>query len=123
MTVDLRELVAQLRELANDAVCCGNTQRGGYCCGSPVPAILTDEAKARDFGVAAFNALPALLDVLEDKDTVRVPKDEYECLRQLQFYARHANQENMVMRFLRDLDEIDKRNVKLAAHDRRKKNG
>lgn len=45
---------------------------------------------------------------------VVVPSDEYEALRQLQFYVRRymreGDQKNMVIHFLKEIEECDKRN-------------
>ena len=43
------------------------------------------------------------------KAATHVPADEYEALRQLQFYTRIPGQENMVLRFLKEIEDCDHR--------------
>ena len=94
MTVDLRELVAQLRELAGKAtpgpwassalqpfytvpygqadVICSFAEFDKY--GRPDLKFENHEHN-QAFIVALVNALPAILDSLDEKDTVRVPRE------------------------------------------------
>ena len=49
------------------------------------------------------------IEALKAATHVRIPADEYEALRQLQFYTRIPGQEDMVLRFLKEIEDCDHR--------------
>jgi len=63
-------------------------------------------------GTLLYTAPPAQakeIEGLKAATHVRIPADEYEALRQLQFYTRIPGQENMVLRFLKEIEDCDHR--------------
>ena len=63
-------------------------------------------------GTLLYTAPPAQakeIEALKAATHVRIPADEYEALRQLQFYTRIPGQEDMVLRFLKEIEDCDHR--------------